>query len=345
MATINLATKLQHHPEGQLNEMQNIQKLLTVIDTHILMQKPTEGQSIQLTAEEIKFVEQIKQIIHSSQKEGKSAISTLKKDLKGTMKELKTETTQIVKLNKNMKENEEFIKELEKQLSSANESLKNTSDLEEMLRMLGVDKKIETEHEHLSLKQKLRKAEQARDALLRQKDALDKNYSENSVRAFERVLADVTNEKNVKVVELTKQIDKLKDENGFLIMRINGATDGAIVKISCSDDKFDSQEFLELKKQKLKTANLEEELSKLRQDLEDAKSQKKEAILSLQQSKDLFNNKDNEDGESNNLNESDTVGELKKTVFNLEKQMEDKNKYCQKLVYLYFYIQSLTKSL
>lgn len=336
MVPMNAPNKLQHQPERQQNESQTIQKLLTAIDTLILMQKPADGPSIRLTEEERKFVERIKHIIHSSQKKQKNTITNLKKGLEGTTKELKMETAQTVKLNEELKDNEEYINELEKQLGSANDSLRNTTDLEDMLRMLGGDNKTETELERQSLKQQLLEAEQARDALLQQKDALDKNDSDKSVRAFERVLADVTNEKNEEVGELMRQIDKLKDENGRLNKHLNDSTNSAIRKNS-PDNKIDSQELLELWEQRKKTTSLEEEVRKVSQDLEEALAQKKEAILSLQQSKEkmkdieeefnIFNNKENGGDVSN-----ENISKLEKLVLDLENQMDDKNKYCKNLL-------------
>ena len=209
ISPMSIPNNIQHRHAGQHNETHTVQKLLTAIDTHILKQKPADGQSIQLTDEELKFVERIKSIIHSSQKKQKHTISNLRKGLEGTTKE-------TVKLNEELNEHEEYIKELEKQLNSANDSLRNTTDLEDMLRMLGGDNQKEAEVEHLNLKQKLVEAEQARDTLLRQMDALDNDDSDKSVRAFERVLADVTTEKNEAVGELIIQIDQLKDENSRL---------------------------------------------------------------------------------------------------------------------------------
>jgi len=290
---------------GDSNETttHNLKNLQTAINSLIFRQNPNDSVPVRLTEEERKFVERLKSIIHSSQKKQKHAISTLKKGLEGTTEELKLEAAQTTKLNKDLREYEEYIKELEKQLTSANDSLRNTTDLEDMLRMLGGDNQKEKDLQHLNLKQKLQDAELERDTLLRQKDALDDDDNDKSVRAFERVLEDVTTEKNEAVGELTTQIDQLKDENGRLKNQLDGST--------CDTIESNSKEILELRGKAKDTAGLKQELSKVLQDLEHAKSQEEEAILSMKKAKEMMRDMEEKFSSNNKENLIETLNRRK----------------------------------
>jgi len=289
---------IRHQQTGHSTETNILKNLQTAIDSLIFRQNAPDSLPVRLNEEELKFFERLKSIMLSSQKKQKHTIFTLKKGLEGTAEELKLETAQTAKLNKDLREHEDYIKELEKQLTSANDSLRNTTDLEDMLRMLGGDDQKEKELEHLSLKQKLQKVELERDSLLRQKDALNDDDNDKSVRAFERVLEDVTTEKNEAVGELTTQIDQLKDENGRLKNQLDGST--------CDAIESNSKEILELRGKAKKTAALEQELSKVWEDLGQAKSQKEEAVLSLKKSKDMMRDLEEKYSSSNKENLMDT---------------------------------------
>jgi len=278
-------TKSRHLSEQENAGAHVLTRLFSAIDA-FLQQKPVDNQSIELCEKERSFIESVKLIFHSSQKQQKHEINVLKKDLEGTTKDLREGAVQALELNKTLKENEEYILELEKQLSSANHSLKNTTDLEDMLRMLGDNQKV-SQLEHFNLRQKLLETEKAMDALLKEKQAYNDNGSESSVSAIRRVLVDVTAEKEEAVEELTAQIDRLTDENDRLMKQIDTFAD------SQSNSGIE-RESTKVEQQAQKILDLERKQRKMVEDLKESKLQKEEALNSLEQSRDTIINLEKE---------------------------------------------------
>ena len=228
--TSRLDALFQKVTDPNLNSLHNVLKAVE----HELIEKEGEGMHnippaprATLSHGENDFVERIKSIFESSQKEHVDVIESLKSELEATDNEFLAIESKSADIETKLDEKKREIQDLNDQLSLANESAKNKSNLEGMLRMVSVDQKSNMK-DHIELKKKLQKMQQERDRLL-----LEQAESKEEVEAFNRVLTDVTAEKETRLQEMEEKLDSFASENILLRKKLDSnfdpATDTTVV--------------------------------------------------------------------------------------------------------------------
>ena len=158
------------------------------------------------------FVNRIKVAFETSHREHISMIENLKTELEETNHDLQEGE---VERNEILDEKERNIHDLQKELSLVQESVKNKSALEGMLKMVAEDQKSSVV-EYTDLKKKLRDVEGERIFLQNEKEQNQKDIS-----ALRRVMADLTSEKEMMVGGLEKRLEDLTAENRLLKQKID----------------------------------------------------------------------------------------------------------------------------
>lgn len=232
--TSRLDALFQKVTDPNLNSLHNVLKAVE----HELIEKEGEGMHNippaprpTLSHGENDFVERIKFIFESSQKEHVDVIESLKSELEATDNEFLAIESKSADIETKLDEKKREIQDLRDQLSLANESAKNKSNLEGMLRMVSVDQKSNMK-DHIELKKKLQKMQQERDRLLLEQTE-SQAESKEEVEALNRVLTDVTAEKETRLQEMEEKLDSFASENILLRKKLDSnfdpATDTTVV--------------------------------------------------------------------------------------------------------------------
>jgi hypothetical protein len=211
-----LDSLFQSVTDPSLNSMY---ELLKVVESVVSSEESDDCKSQEiletLSDSEQEFVERIKQIFDHSHREHVQVIESLKMELEETYNVLKEDDVEVTTM---LEEKQNKIRDLELELSSARESARNHTALENMLRMVAEEQKSSLV-QFQELKKKFKILEKERDALVREKQQYVAE-NENAKLALGRVVKRVDSvDGDCGLVELVAKVEKLS--RGNLISKRN----------------------------------------------------------------------------------------------------------------------------
>ena len=189
-----------------MNKLTQAFEVTMSIDENSKVGKLSQVQN--LNQNEVNFIKTISKMFRTIYKRETKEITGLKAKLEESNKEIQKSASKTSEMSIQMKQLEDEIKHLQHQLNSAHDSIRNTSNLEDMLKMMSNDR-ISTEMAEGEYILKLEEIKHEKEALAKERKELQ-DEAEKSVSAIQRVMADVTNAKDEEIESLRKEIQLLK---------------------------------------------------------------------------------------------------------------------------------------
>ena len=233
--------------------------------------KSSKNQPLTLTDEEQAFMDQLSHILSTRQQPLKDVIATLEEELQSANQEISDGATQAKDLLTKCQTQETFIHDLQSHVQQGKESMESRLELQDLLRTV-VSTQSECRQAHaqvVELQESLAQVEAERDVLLQDKDLeeLKQDEREKSIATLQRVMADVTTEKDSTIQELDTQIKALTKENRQWRNQIDDdSKDGTTCVI------LDVTELDTLKEHAAKCVDMEKDLAEAWEELETLKS-------------------------------------------------------------------------
>jgi len=269
-----------------------LRKLGNVAKSFILGQAEVDEKLEEgvLLEEENQFLSKIKDAYLSSKNKQETTISSLENDLQEALNQSREESDNVSKLRIQLETQKSRMSQMERELSVAKTSKNVFSDLEAKLRLVAVDSEIHTKEKNNLIK-KYNLIEGQRDALIQEKGTYQKE-SEDSLQAFQRVMADVTGLKEEEAEQLNARIQYLMHENLELRKELNPSIDvgSLLLTLPLTSVVIENEKFEKLKYKAEKAEKLELELLQIKKEPIEAKSSGKENRNELEQCKEAIAN-------------------------------------------------------
>jgi len=224
-------------------------------------------EDLKLEQEEKKLVLSIKKIFEKSTQGHIDLIDSLQHELQETNIELEMGESKASDLAQNLEKRNDLISDLENELSIVNDSAKNTDALYGMLQMVADDQKTNIV-DYTAWKETMKKMEIERETL-RTENADSQMEHDAAISAIQRVMADVTAEKEQVVEEMVSKISSLATENTLLKKAIDPSCDS----LDRTTVSVNEEELLNLRKNAKRCATLDEQITAVRYELDNANVQ------------------------------------------------------------------------
>lgn len=264
--------------------LNSMYELLKVVEKVVSSEDDEEGNDDKsggqvlletLTDGEREFVIRIKEIFDHSHREHIQVIESLKTELEETYDALKEDDLEVTTM---LEEKQNKIRELELELSSARESARNHSVLENMLRMVAEEQKSSLV-QFQELKKKMKVVEKERDELIVDKERYVEEQ-EHAKMVLCRIVsvADADGDK-YRLKELLTKVEKLSREHLFRKRQLDHSHDPSMVddesQVIIDKDEYSSlcraaQQLEELERQVEVEKDIKEEMYILETELHTA---------------------------------------------------------------------------
>ena len=241
-----------------------MQRILQVIEmNNDRSNKQRETSSCQdFNHDETLFIDNVQKLIQNVNKRQEKAITSLMMKLQESNKEIQLGASKALQMKKRMNELEIENKYVQNHLNSAQASIRNTSNLEDMLKIITNDRESDSD-----IKEKVAVLEMENEVLVRERNGLKEDV-ENSVGAIRRVMADVTLAKDAQIEVLTNEVGELKEQVRLWKIKNKGALD----RSSVMPVIVEQCDLKRLRDEADKCRVLTEDIQILRTELEESKS-------------------------------------------------------------------------